>query len=124
MRLTFFRFSKATPSLLPDETILETSLHKTDHQAVVRMNEIIDVDAVDSENDDKAACKGIVVSFPDGQSYHTSYPFGLHTKLQLPWHYHCAADDIFHLQSNTCEGTLVKKGSSPVRIHRGGANLS
>ncbi|KAJ7619699.1 hypothetical protein FB45DRAFT_1063039 [Roridomyces roridus] len=32
-------------------------------------------------------CLGIELEFPPGQTHHTSYPFGLHAKYDLPWNY-------------------------------------
>jgi hypothetical protein len=32
-------------------------------------------------------CKGYALAFPDGQSPHDSYPFALHSQLELPWDY-------------------------------------
>ncbi|KAF9060527.1 hypothetical protein BDP27DRAFT_1429958 [Rhodocollybia butyracea] len=32
-------------------------------------------------------CSGLIISFPAGKSPHSTYPFGLHDKLSLPWSY-------------------------------------
>jgi hypothetical protein len=32
-------------------------------------------------------CEGYALPFPDGQSPHDSYPFALHSQLELPWDY-------------------------------------
>ena len=31
--------------------------------------------------------EGYALTFPDGQSPHNSYPFALHSQLELPWNY-------------------------------------
>lgn len=55
------------------------------------------------------ACGGNLVSFPPGKSQHTSYPFGLHDRLVIPWDYH-SINDKFFLQAKTCMKHLVKDG--------------
>ena len=48
--------------------------------------------------------------FPTGKNHHTSYPFGLHATLPLPWNYYSIGDTFF-VQSNSCKRGLVPKGS-------------
>ena len=35
----------------------------------------------------KLPCKGVCITFPEGMSQHTSYPFGIHSKHDVPWNY-------------------------------------
>jgi hypothetical protein len=55
------------------------------------------------------ACGGNLVLFPPGKSQHTSYPFGLHDRLVIPWDYH-SINNKFFLQAKTCMKHLVKDG--------------
>ncbi|RDB18817.1 hypothetical protein Hypma_014567 [Hypsizygus marmoreus] len=48
-------------------------------------------------------CIGLRVRFPAGKNQHTSYPFGLHSKLDVPWNYH-SINDSFFLQAKSCKG--------------------
>ena len=58
--------------------------------------EVIDVDSFEFEDTlvqepktptSAKICKGYALNFPDGQSPHGSYPFALHSHLELPWNY-------------------------------------
>ena len=75
------RFPTNSPSFPDPVALPEAPLYESDH--VVPSNTVIDVDA-QVEDDKKPVCKGIVMSFPEGESHHTSYLFGLHAKLHLP----------------------------------------
>jgi hypothetical protein len=60
---------------------------------------VIDVDEIETISDlptnrqsneielFRPACQGYVLQFPDGQSPHSAYPFGLHDLRTLPWDY-------------------------------------
>ena len=66
----------------------------------------------------KTFCVGIHLTFPPGRNHHTSYPFGLHNTLALPWDYHSVADRFF-LQSTSCKKQIVMShhGGSGDNIH-------
>ncbi|KAJ7604917.1 hypothetical protein FB45DRAFT_1149799, partial [Roridomyces roridus] len=46
-------------------------------------------------------CLGVELTFPPGESHHTSYPFGLHAHFALPWDYY-SRDDHFYLRAKNC----------------------
>jgi hypothetical protein len=48
-------------------------------------------------------CPGYLLTFPPGQWADTSYPFGLHTLLSLPWYYTTRKEGFF-LVSHSCLG--------------------
>ena len=35
----------------------------------------------------KLPCEGVRITFPEGMSQHTLYPFGIHSKHNVPWNY-------------------------------------
>jgi len=47
-------------------------------------------------------CEGILVTFPEGRNHHTSYPFGIHSKRDVPWNYRSIGDK-FYLQAKACQ---------------------
>ncbi|KAF9472502.1 hypothetical protein BDN70DRAFT_764695, partial [Pholiota conissans] len=48
------------------------------------------------------ACPGIHIQFPEGQSVHTAYPFGLHVLLGDPWDYAVTQGQLV-LRARGCE---------------------
>jgi hypothetical protein len=83
----------------------------------------IDVDAIDgdvpagtvqqrhSHGPKKWPCEGIVVAFPDGKSHHSSYPFGMHSELSVPWYYR-SAHDTFYIQAKSCQKASTEAGGA------------
>ena len=35
----------------------------------------------------KKPCEGVHITFPEGMSQHTWYPFGIHSEHNVPWNY-------------------------------------
>ncbi|KAF5334132.1 hypothetical protein D9758_018620 [Tetrapyrgos nigripes] len=70
--------------------------------------EITTIDHIDLTNDlvDLARinvyCKGYELTFPEGTSPHTTYPFTLHHYYNLPWVYSVGCDNQMILQSREC----------------------
>ena len=54
-------------------------------------------------------CPGYRLTFPPSQQAHTSYPFGLHTLLSLPWDYSTRRKGFF-LTSHSCAGKAKANG--------------
>ena len=50
------------------------------------------------------ACKGYTMTFPDGKSPHTSYPFALHDTMVLPWDY-ALKNGTMKLFTHGCHGS-------------------
>ncbi|KAK7024705.1 hypothetical protein R3P38DRAFT_2707584, partial [Favolaschia claudopus] len=48
-----------------------------------------------------SVCPGIQLVFPPGQNHHTSYPFGMHSQITVPWDYFSEADGFF-IRSTSC----------------------
>ena len=57
----------------------------------------------------KLPCKGVCITFPEGMSQPTSYPFGIHSKHDIPWNYE-SIDDNFYLQAKSCQKWLSLEG--------------
>ena len=58
-------------------------------------------------------CEGYALTFPDGQSPHDSYPFALHSQLELPWNY-SVCNGRMTLFARSC-AQLVKDGIKACR---------
>jgi hypothetical protein len=58
-----------------------------------------------SPNIPAKSCPGYQLMFPPSQQAHTSYPFGLHSLLSLPWDY-SAQHEGFFLVSHSCTGVV------------------
>jgi hypothetical protein len=54
-------------------------------------------------------CPGFKLNFPPGQQPHTSYPFGLHSLVLLPWYYGTRREGFF-LTSHACTGMAEING--------------
>lgn len=63
--------------------------------------QIIDVDEIESNTN--TACQGYVLQFPEGQSPHSAYPFGLHDIRTLPWNY-SVHNGVMTLHACGCSG--------------------
>ena len=57
----------------------------------------------------KLPCEGVCITFPEGMSQHTSYPFGIHSEHNVPWNYQ-SIDDDFYLQAKSCQKVLSLEG--------------
>ena len=60
-------------------------------------------------------CKGYALIFPDGQSPHGSYPFALHSHIELPWNY-TVRNGQMTLFARGCPGLLKKDGIDSCRM--------
>lgn len=69
-------------------------------------------------------CKGYALTFSNGKSPHTSYPFALHDTLVLPWDY-SLRNGVMTLFSWTCIGLVKEAGQScrPCQLLRGNSTL-
>jgi hypothetical protein len=85
--------------------------------------EVIDVDSFEFEDTlqllqgpktSANICKGYTLIFPDGQSPHDSYPFALHSHLELPWNY-TVRNGQMTLFARSCPGLLKKDGIDSCR---------
>ncbi|PPQ82822.1 hypothetical protein CVT26_008090 [Gymnopilus dilepis] len=71
-------------------------------------NEVIDVESFDyavfARNVDNppGMCQGYELTFPEGKSPHSSYPFALHDVLPLPWSYEVSWDGRMALHAVRC----------------------
>ncbi|KAJ3548106.1 hypothetical protein NMY22_g1393 [Coprinellus aureogranulatus] len=55
-------------------------------------------------------CPGYNLPIPKDHSPHTSYPFGLHGKMYIPWNYSVVGTEMF-LKSHQCQGKVTEPGS-------------
>lgn len=67
-----------------------------------------DIDYIKT-NPPSKTCKGYSLTFPDGKTAHSSYPFALHDKHNLPWDYE-SRSDVFVLRSRGCRGASQAHG--------------
>ena len=63
--------------------------------------QIIDVDEIKSIT--STTCQGYILQFPDGQTPHSAYPFGLHDVRTLPWNY-SVHNGVMTLRACGCSG--------------------
>ncbi|KAF8058599.1 hypothetical protein FPV67DRAFT_1565461 [Lyophyllum atratum] len=63
-----------------------------------------------SDDGERLACPGIVVSLPPGKSAHSTYPFGLHDELGDPWDY-TVNRGVLTLRSKGCATEVLSDGS-------------
>lgn len=69
-------------------------------------NHSIDVDAFESPKLLKRSageCEGYTVTFAEGKSPHTTYPFALHDTISLPWEY-ALKNGVMKLFARNCRG--------------------
>jgi len=78
---------------------------------------VIDVDEIETISDlptntqsiekelFRPACQGYVLQFPDGQSPHSAYPFGLHDLRTLPWDY-AVHNGVMTLYARGCSSSV------------------
>ena len=78
-------------------------------------DEVIDVDMFkfndtlqQPKTSENLLCEGYALTFPDGQSPHDSYPFALHSQLELLWNY-SVRNGRMTLFTQSC-AQLVKDG--------------
>jgi hypothetical protein len=70
----------------------------------------IDVDVFENKDIPKqlkmsvAACEGYNITFPEGKSPHTTYPFALHNTIVLPWDY-TMKNGTMRLFAHNCSGS-------------------
>ncbi|KAF8219043.1 hypothetical protein L208DRAFT_1089348, partial [Tricholoma matsutake] len=62
-------------------------------------------------------CNGFTLSFPDGKSPHTAYPFALHDTLVLPWDY-SLKNGVMKLFAHGCNGLSEGKGEACQRCQQ------
>ena len=55
-----------------------------------------------SERAATGGCGGIHIRFPEGETHHTSYPFGIHAERSIPWDYRSTGDS-FYIQAKSCQ---------------------
>jgi hypothetical protein len=108
-------------SSYPPTTTAPTTFHIPTSPVAASKNpgpDVIDIDAIDDSTLDrqrhhhgpkKWPCHGITVTFPDGKSHHTSYPFGMHSERSMPWNYR-SIDDVFYIQAKSCQNWSSKAG--------------
>jgi hypothetical protein len=85
------------------------------------VHEVTDVDSFEfedtlcgSKKSGNTICKGYVLTFPDGQSPHDSYPFALHNQLELPWDY-TIRNGQMTVFARSCSGS-IEKGTDSCRV--------
>lgn len=78
----------------------------------------IDIDAFEYEDIPSpkqplavAACEGYKITFPEGKSPHTTYPFALHDTIILPWDY-SLKNGTMRLFARNCSGSSGPPGST------------
>jgi hypothetical protein len=64
--------------------------------------QIIDVDEIELTTNTRA-CQGYILQFPEGQTPHSGYPFGLHDIRTLPWDY-SVRNGVMTLYARGCSG--------------------
>jgi hypothetical protein len=80
---------------------------------------IIDIDAmfeyeetrVKKHQKSMTACSGYTLTFPDGMSPHTAYPFALHDTLIVPWDY-SVKNGTMVLFAQSCAGFKLSDGDA------------
>src|SRR6266567_1726433 len=97
-------------------TIQNDSWERTPDEAHYLVH-VIDVDETESMTNPRApscdqsakiksfrpACKGYILQFPEGQTPHSAYPFGLHDLWTLPWDY-SVCNGVMTLYARGCSG--------------------
>jgi hypothetical protein len=64
--------------------------------------QIINVDEIEPTTNTRA-CQGYILQFPEGQTPHSGYPFGLHDVWTLPWDY-SVRNGVMTLYARGCSG--------------------
>ena len=104
--------SCSTGPTLPDITVISDDEDDLSHD----QETVVSITTQQSFNIPVTRCPGYKLPFPPSQQAHTSYPFGLHTLLSLPWDYSARREGFF-LTSHSCAGET--EGNGPCRTCAG-----
>jgi hypothetical protein len=108
--------SCSTRPSVPDITVISDDEDLDEENLSQEQETVVSVTTQQSSNAPAMPCPGYRLRFPPGQQAHTSYPFGLHTLLSLPWDYSTRREGFF-LTSHLCAGKA--KGNGPCRACTG-----
>jgi hypothetical protein len=108
--------SHSTGPSLPDITVISDDEDLDEENLSHKQEMVVSITSQQSFDAPAMLCSGYRLRFPLGQQAYTSYPFGLHTLLSLPWDYSTCHKGFF-LTSHLCAGKA--KGNGPCHMCTG-----
>ena len=101
--------SCSTKPGLPDITVISDDEDLDEDNPFHERETVVSITTQNTSDAPATPCPGYRLTFPSSQQAHTSYPFGLHTLLSLPWDYSTRREGFF-LTSHSCAGKAEGNG--------------